>query len=91
MRKNLHMDWPEAADSLTLEQMLEFKRLAEAAHNACRDLVGSEAPMCLEAVSDYFGMSFSYVVEELENLACALDSRIDELSALADQKEAHDA
>lgn len=82
---NRPMEWPKAADGLTLEQMREFKDLAKAAHNACVDLVGNNAPICLEAVSDYFGMSFSYVVEELGNLACALDSRIDELSALADR------
>lgn len=79
------MEWGKAADGLTLEQMREFQRLAQAAYVACGELVGSTSPVCLEAVSDYMGMSFSCMVDELENLACALDSRMDELSALVDQ------
>ncbi|WNL63519.1 hypothetical protein ST21_011 [Aeromonas phage ST21] len=75
-------DFGYAADSLILEQALEFKHRAEQAHAALVALTDATSPMCLEAVSDYLGVSFSSIQDDIENLACSLDSRINEMQGV---------
>lgn len=62
------------ADNMTLQQLQTFQRKALEAHKALQeleDLAGSPEPL-----SHYIGISYSLLVEEVENLACAVDSRI---------------
>ncbi|WFZ78565.1 hypothetical protein MQM1_083 [Aeromonas phage vB_AsaP_MQM1] len=65
------------ADNLTLAQMQTFKAQAtnaKVALDKLEQIAGSSEPL-----SDYIGMSFSAVQEDLENLSLALDSRMLEL------------
>lgn len=70
-------DFNAFANSLTLEQLKAFKARAYKAWEALNDMEAHTAN--IEVLSEYIGQSFSNIVAEVENLSCAMDSRISEL------------
>lgn len=65
------------ADNMTALQLIVVRR---ALKRAVEGLQQAEATMgAPEPLSDYLGQSFSNIVDEIENLSCAFDSRISEL------------
>ena len=71
------------ADNLTLKQMAAFQSEAERVLSGLRkmeQMTGSPEPL-----SDYIGMSYSHIVEQIEELSVVLDARMTDIQGFCEK------
>ena len=71
------------ADNLTIKQMMAFQSEAARVLSGLRQMeqmAGSPEPL-----SDYIGMSYSHIVEQIEELSMVLDARMADIQGFCEK------